>query len=99
MQISTSRLARCLAAASLCGALAQPALAVDNQGSVPTTFGNGFASGASGVSLRGLGTSSTLVLLNGRRVAPRPVAMNCLRCIVLPLLGNYTKRTDTLPRF
>lgn len=29
MQISTSRLARCLAAASLCGALAQPALAVD----------------------------------------------------------------------
>ena len=29
MQISTSRLARCLAAASLCGALTQPALAVD----------------------------------------------------------------------
>lgn len=29
MQISTSRLARCLAAASLCGALAQPALALD----------------------------------------------------------------------
>ena len=49
-------------------------LAVDNQGSVPTTFGNGFAAGASGVSLRGLGTASTLVLLNGRRVAPYGLA-------------------------
>ena len=49
-------------------------LAVDNQGSVPTTFGNGFASGASGISLRGLGTASTLVLLNGRRVAPYGLA-------------------------
>jgi iron complex outermembrane receptor protein len=44
-------------------------LAVDNQGSVPASFGSGFAAGASGISLRGLGTSSTLVLLNGRRVA------------------------------
>ena len=34
-------------------------LSVDNQGSVPTTFGNGFASGASGISLRGLGAAST----------------------------------------
>ncbi len=49
-------------------------LAVDNQGSVPTTFGSGFASGASGISLRGLGASSTLVLLNGRRVAPYGLA-------------------------
>ena len=49
-------------------------LAIDNQGSVPTTFGNGFAAGASGVSLRGLGTASTLVLLNGRRVAPYGLA-------------------------
>jgi iron complex outermembrane receptor protein len=45
-------------------------LAVDNQGSVPVTFGNGFAPGASGISLRGLGVASTLVLVNGRRVAP-----------------------------
>jgi iron complex outermembrane receptor protein len=45
-------------------------LAVDNAGSVPTSFGNGFAAGASGVSLRGLGVASTLVLINGRRVAP-----------------------------
>jgi iron complex outermembrane recepter protein len=49
-------------------------LAVDNAGSVPTTFGNGFASGASGISLRGLGSASTLVLLNGRRIAPYGLA-------------------------
>ncbi|MFC5509896.1 TonB-dependent receptor [Massilia jejuensis] len=49
-------------------------LAVDNQGSVPTSFGSGFAAGASGISLRGLGSASTLVLLNGRRMAPYGLA-------------------------
>jgi len=49
-------------------------LAVDNQGSVPMSFGNGFAAGASGISLRGLGTASPLVLLNGRRMAPYGLA-------------------------
>jgi iron complex outermembrane receptor protein len=49
-------------------------LSVDNQGSVPKNFGAGFASGASGISLRGLGTASTLVLLNGRRIAPYGLA-------------------------
>ncbi|MEW7850156.1 TonB-dependent receptor [Massilia aurea] len=49
-------------------------LAVDNQGSVPVSFGNGFAAGASGISLRGLGAASTLVLLNGRRMAPYGLA-------------------------
>jgi iron complex outermembrane receptor protein len=49
-------------------------LAVDNQGSVPSSFGNGFAAGASGISLRGLGSASTLVLLNGRRMAPYGLA-------------------------
>ena len=49
-------------------------LSVDNQGSVPASFGNGFAAGASGISLRGLGTASTLVLLNGRRIAPYGLA-------------------------
>jgi iron complex outermembrane receptor protein len=49
-------------------------LAVDNAGSVPTSFGNGFAAGASGISLRGLGVASTLVLINGRRVAPYGLA-------------------------
>ena len=45
-------------------------LAVNSQGAVPNNFGNGFAAGASGISLRGLGVASTLVLVNGRRVAP-----------------------------
>ncbi len=49
-------------------------LTADNQGSVPMTFGNGFAVGASGVSLRGLGAQSTLVLINGRRIAPYGLA-------------------------
>jgi iron complex outermembrane receptor protein len=49
-------------------------LAVDNQGSVPASFGGGFAAGASGISLRGLGAASTLVLLNGRRMAPYGLA-------------------------
>ena len=49
-------------------------LAVDNAGSVPMTFGNGFAAGASGISLRGLGAASTLVLINGRRIAPYGLA-------------------------
>lgn len=44
-------------------------LAVDNQSSVPVSFSNGFAKGGAGISLRGLGASSTLVLINGRRVA------------------------------
>ncbi|RUL70388.1 TonB-dependent receptor [Dyella choica] len=44
-------------------------LTSDGAGSIPSTFGNGFASGATGVSLRGLGAGSTLVLLNGRRMA------------------------------
>ncbi len=45
-------------------------LTVDGQGSIPKTFGNGFAGGGAGISLRGLGAGSTLVLLNGRRIAP-----------------------------
>jgi len=49
-------------------------LTSDNQGSVPMTFGNGFAVGASGISLRGLGAQSTLVLINGRRIAPYGLA-------------------------
>ncbi|WP_242113121.1 TonB-dependent receptor [Luteimonas aquatica] len=45
-------------------------LTMDGAGSIPKTFGNGFASGSAGISLRGLGAGSTLVLLNGRRMAP-----------------------------
>ena len=49
-------------------------LAIDNNGSVPTTFGNGFSRSGSGISLRGLGVGATLVLINGRRVAPFALA-------------------------
>lgn len=49
-------------------------ISADGQGSLPTAFSAGFASGASGVSLRGLGLNSTLVLLNGRRMAPYGLA-------------------------
>jgi iron complex outermembrane receptor protein len=49
-------------------------LSGDNNGSISTGFENGFAAGASGVSLRGLGVNSTLVLVNGRRMAPYGLA-------------------------
>ena len=44
-------------------------LTADGAGSIPKSFGNGFAGGGAGISLRGLGAGSTLVLLNGRRMA------------------------------
>src|SRR5690349_8513732 len=49
-------------------------LPLDGMGSLPTTFGNGFAAGATAISLRGLGANATLVLLNGRRMALYPRA-------------------------
>ncbi|TFW15641.1 TonB-dependent receptor [Massilia arenosa] len=45
-------------------------LTSDGAGSLPTGFVNGFAAGSTAISLRGLGATSTLVLLNGRRMAP-----------------------------
>jgi iron complex outermembrane recepter protein len=41
----------------------------DSNGTIPTSFTNGFASGSAAVSLRGLGVNSTLVLVNGRRMS------------------------------
>src|SRR5262245_31805852 len=49
-------------------------LSADGQGSVPGGFGTGFAQGSIGLSLRGLGAGSTLILLNGRRMAPYGLA-------------------------
>ncbi len=49
-------------------------LTVDNAGSIPSGFGTGFATGSQGISLRGLGAGSTLVLMNGRRMAPYGLA-------------------------
>jgi iron complex outermembrane receptor protein len=45
-------------------------------GSFSESFTNSFASGASGISLRGLGQKATLVLLNGRRVTGFGFAQN-----------------------
>ncbi len=49
-------------------------VSADNSGSVPIAFSNGFAAGATGVSLRGLGVNSTLVLFDGLRGAYYPLA-------------------------
>jgi iron complex outermembrane receptor protein len=45
-------------------------------GSFSESFANSFASGASGLSLRGLGQKTTLVLLNGRRTTGYGFAQN-----------------------
>jgi iron complex outermembrane receptor protein len=49
-------------------------VSADNSGSIPIAFSNGFAAGAAGVSLRGLGVNSTLVLFDGLRGAYFPLA-------------------------
>lgn len=54
----------------------------NSNGSVPLSFGVGFAAGGSGVSLRGLGVNATLVLLNGRRMAPYGLADDGQRTFV-----------------
>ena len=49
-------------------------LPVANGGGVPVSNNaTGFTPGASAISLRGLGPQETLVLINGRRVAPYPI--------------------------
>jgi outer membrane receptor protein involved in Fe transport len=49
-------------------------LPVNQGGGVPiANNGTGFTPGASAISLRGLGPEATLVLIDGRRVAPYPV--------------------------
>src|SRR3954469_16226323 len=49
-------------------------LSVNGMGALPTSFGNGFAAGATAISLRGLGANATLVLVNGRRLPLYPRA-------------------------
>lgn len=61
-------------------------LTVDGAGSVPRTYGTGFAAGGTGVSLRGLGAGSTLVLLNGRRMAPYGLADDGQKVFALSLI-------------
>ena len=47
-----------------------------NMGSFSESFTNSFAPGASGISLRGLGQKTTLVLINGRRTSGYGFAQN-----------------------
>lgn len=48
-------------------------ISADSAGSIGTGFQTGFSAGGSAVSLRGLGVSSTLVLVNGLRGANFPI--------------------------
>ena len=57
-------------------------LPVNNNGTISEGFTNGFAAGSSGVSMRGLGVGATLVLLNGRRLAPYGLADDGQRTFV-----------------
>src|SRR5512134_4033035 len=57
-------------------------LPAHNNGTIADAFTNGLAAGASGVSLRGLGVTSTLVLLNGRRLAPYGLADDGQRAFI-----------------
>ena len=54
----------------------------DSNGSIPTSFTNGFASGSAAISLRGLGVNSTLVLVNGRRMSTYGLADDGVRTFV-----------------
>lgn len=48
-------------------------VSADSAGSIPTGFQGGFSAGGSAVSLRGLGVSSTLVLIDGLRSVQFPL--------------------------
>src|SRR5258708_21509484 len=45
-------------------------LTANGQGTLSQSFSGAFASGAAGIALRGLNVCSTLVLINGHRMAP-----------------------------
>jgi iron complex outermembrane receptor protein len=54
-------------------------ISADNSGSIPNSFYAGFAAGSSGVALRGLTVNSTLVLIDGKRVASYPLVDDGVR--------------------
>ncbi|MGJ9417788.1 TonB-dependent receptor [Massilia sp. CMS3.1] len=57
-------------------------LAANGAGTLGTGFSGAFANGASGVSLRGLTVGATLVLIDGRRMAPYPLSDDAQRSFV-----------------
>jgi len=48
-------------------------LTANGQGTLSQSFSGAFASGASGVALRGLNVGNTLILIDGHRMAPYPI--------------------------
>ena len=58
------------------------AVSADNSGSIPPAFYAGFATGSSGVALRGLTVNSTLVLVDGKRAASYPLVDDGIRSFV-----------------
>lgn len=57
-------------------------ISADNSGTIPNAFSLGFAAGASGVALRGMTVNSTLVLIDGHRVADYAVSDDGQRSFV-----------------
>ena len=57
-------------------------ITANGQGTLSQGFSGAFASGAAGVSLRGLNTSATLVLIDGHRSAPYPIGDDGQRSFV-----------------
>ncbi len=57
-------------------------ITANGQGTLSQGFSGAFASGASGISLRGLNTSATLVLIDGHRSAPYPIGDDGQRSFV-----------------
>lgn len=69
-------------------------ITANGQGTLSQGFSGAFAAGAQAVSLRGLNTSATLVLVDGHRVAPNPMFDDGQRSIVD--IGNIP--FDTIER-
>ncbi|MDE2147439.1 MAG: TonB-dependent receptor, partial [Burkholderiales bacterium] len=57
-------------------------ITANGQGTLSQGFSQAFASGASGISLRGLTTAATLVLIDGHRMAPYPLSDDGQRSFV-----------------
>ena len=57
-------------------------ITANGQGTLSQGFSQAFAAGASGISLRGLTTAATLVLIDGHRMAPYPLSDDGQRSFV-----------------
>lgn len=57
-------------------------ITANGQGTLSQGFSQAFASGASGIALRGLTTAATLVLIDGHRMAPYPLSDDNQRSFV-----------------